>query len=66
MFIIKNCPAREDILEITDWVNDKPIYKVDTPDYCCRHKKVCSKVDDCVIKNIIRNKNTAVLEIEEL
>lgn len=65
--IIKNCPALEDIPELTDDVDPygNRIYKIDTPDYCCKYKKQCKNIDDCIIKSAIRNKTTAMFEVKE-
>ena len=55
--IVRNCPANEDLYEFTDdydiW--DNPIMVLDTPNYCCKYRKTCDKINDCIIKGIIKN-----------
>lgn len=56
-YIVKNCPAREDIYEWTgdyyDAEKNKPIMQLDTPDYCTKHKKTCDKIADCELKKTL-------------
>ena len=65
--IITNCPAREDLYDMTGDYDDNelPIMVIDTPDYCVKHKKTCDKVDDCIIKSAIRNKTTEMFEVQQ-
>lgn len=56
LYIVKNCPAREDIFDYDIDENGNICrQKIDTPDYCVKHKKTCDKVDNCITKWIIKN-----------
>ena len=63
--IIKNCPAIENIYEMTgDYdANDLPIMRLDTPNYCVKHKKTCDKVEDCIIKKVIKEYKITEFEV---
>lgn len=52
-YIVKNCPALEDILNYE--VQDGLIIEtgIDTANYCIKYKKTCDKISDCVIKRVI-------------
>lgn len=54
-YIVKNCPANEKIYEMTgDFdANDLPIMRLDTANYCAKHKRTCDEVDNCLMKDII-------------
>lgn len=53
-YIIKNCPAIEDIVNY-EINKDGDIIQtgIDTPDYCIKSKKQCKDITDCVMKRIV-------------
>ena len=53
-YIVKNCPAREDICDY-DVTQEGNIIEtgIDTPNYCVYYKKTCDKITNCLIKQVI-------------
>ena len=52
-YIVKNCPAREDIYACEFDADGNLYQKMDTPNYCVKHKKICDEISDCIIKKQI-------------
>lgn len=56
-YIVKNCPARDDIYK---WIDTGPEnlfndanYQLYKPNWCLKQKKTCEEITDCELKKML-------------